>query len=177
MIYRRFWWYSVDSDEIYENLLPVSKSKLESYFNISLVDFIDQKEKYDEKISTGEYHNFLDYLIEYNLLDCEILSKSMQKFIETFEKCFQVSLLDKLSLPGISEEIMWQKYDRNTPKIFSFDENFGFLNQRIRDALMGGPVLIFHRHCEITDVHKNYPKEVFVAKNNEKYTKLVSFDY
>ena len=33
----------------------------------------------------------------------------MDKFIETFDDCFDVHLLDKLSLPGISEEIMWSE--------------------------------------------------------------------
>lgn len=40
-------------------------------------------------------------------MDCTILKDAMISFIEIFSKCFNAQLLDKLSLPGISEDIMW----------------------------------------------------------------------
>lgn len=46
-------------------------------------------------------------------LDCEILTHAMLKFIEVFDDCFEVHLFDKLSLPGISEEIMWSVWLQN----------------------------------------------------------------
>ena len=74
---------------------------------------------------------------------------AMVKFIESFKECFNVNLLDKLSLPGISETIMWSLYDTNCPRMFSFSEEYGFLNREIRKKLMGGPTIIFHRHAEV----------------------------
>lgn len=40
-------------------------------------------------------------------------------------------------------------YDKSCPRMFSFDENYGFLNNEIRQKLMGGPTIIFHRHVEV----------------------------
>ena len=122
--------------------------RIKQHFNISPLNYVDQKNSYDESITNGKYTSFIDYLYEYNLCDCDLLTQAMTKFIDGFESCFGVSLLDKLSLPGISEQIMWSLYDEGCPKMFSFSEKFGFLNQQIRSKLQGGPTICFHRHCE-----------------------------
>ena len=64
----------------------------------------------------------------------------MTKFIQEFSNQFQVDVLEKLSLPSVSEMILWKMYDReNFPKIFSFSPKFGDVNEMIRKHILGGP--------------------------------------
>jgi len=151
--------------------------KLERHFNISPIDYFQQKIEYDQKISSGEYETFCCYLVEYNLMDCRLLTQAMSRFIKLFKNCFRVCLFDKLSLPGISEQIMWQHFDGNCPKMFSFDESYGFLNERIREKLQGGPTIIMHRHIELAGEAEKFIKEVHYAENGDSFKKVVSYDY
>ena len=133
-------------------LPELSESQYEMIKNglpISPEEFLSQKFEFESKINTGEYQNFLDYLIYYNLLDCDLLTMATKKFLEIFSNCFDVCLFERLSLPAISESIMWQYYDKNSPKMFSFSSDYGFLNKKIREKLQGGPTILFHRHAEV----------------------------
>ena len=71
---------------------------------------------------------------------------------------------------------MWSFYDESCPKTFSFNEKYGFLNQKIRSKLMGGPTIAFHRHCEIKQVG-DYHSSVYNVPNGDPYKRLVSFDF
>ena len=138
--------------------------------------YVTQRDEYNNAISSGRYTSFLDYLVYYNQLDCDLLAQAMTKFLETFDFCFDVSLLSKLSLPGISEQIMWHLYDKKTPRMFSFDAKFGKLNQQIRSKLQGGPTIIFHRHAEIKR-RGSFHESVFNTPNGDPYKRIVSLDF
>ena len=173
--------YESFADEILDNFYLADvdekqKQMIIQHFAISPIDYFEQKTIYENKISSGQYESFLDHLCDYNLLDCELLSKALTEFINIFENCFNVSLLDKLSLPGVSEDIMWNLYDEQCPKMFSFHSEYGFLNQRIREKLLGGPTILFHRHCEIKRIG-SYPESVYSVPNGSKYSKLISYDF
>ena len=131
------------------DLSEEQKDLIKKALPISPKAYFAQKFEFERKIETGEYTSFLDYLKFYNLLDCDLLTEAMKKFLEIFSDCFDVCLFERLSLPAISESIMWQCYDPGSPKMFSFSENYGFLNQKIREKLQGGPTIIFHRHAEV----------------------------
>ena len=126
------------------------RKKLADGMPVSPKLFFEQKFEFENRMEIGEYKSFVDHLIFYNLLDCDLLEQAMLKFLEKFKICFDVCLFDRLSLPAISESIMWQYYDPNSPNMFSFNEKYGFLNKKIRDNLMGGPTIIFHRHAEVS---------------------------
>ena len=158
------------------NLTSEQQSEINKFFNISPVNYLTQKHDYEELIRSGQYSSFIDYLYEYNILDCDLLTRAMDKFIDLFDSCFNVSLLDKLSLPGISEEIMWAFYDESCPKMFSFSEDYGFLNESIRSKLQGGPTICFHRHCEIKNKGR-YHSSVYTVPNGDRYKRLVSYDF
>lgn len=152
------------------------KMEIYDYFNISPLIYLEQEKFYTEAISTGQFKNFVDYLSWYNLLDCDLLMEAMSKFIRLFETFFGATILDRLSLPGVSESIMWGKYDKTSPKMFSFNDKYGFLNTRIREKLQGGPTIIFHRHAEIKLIG-NYVNSVYKAANGDKYKRIVSYDF
>ena len=87
-------------------------NELRSYFTISPLQYFKEKIDFEENISNGSFVSFIDILKKYNLLDCELLMEAMKKFIAVFKNCFNVFLLDKLSLPSISEQIMWERVSK-----------------------------------------------------------------
>ena len=82
----------------------------------------------------------LSLLIAYNEQDCRLLYEALVKFDECFQTCFNTMLFSKLSLPGLSESILWNNFDQSEGLIFSFGKDFGHLNERVRSGLLGGPV-------------------------------------
>ena len=126
--------------------------------------YFQQKFEFEERITSGQYSSFINHLELYNLLDCQVLMESMKKFLKIFKNCFEVCLFDRLSLPAISESIMWRYYDKNTAQMFSFNEEFGFLNKKIRKNLMGGPTLLFHRHAEVIKSELHF--QTFITGTN-----------
>ena len=162
--------------QFFPKLTPIQKEVLSKYFTISPISFLSEKKSFEELVFNGTYTSFVDYLCFYNQLDCDLLAQAMTKFIDVFENCFNVTLLDKLSLPGISEEIMWSYYDSTCPKMFSFHSEYGYLNKNIREKLHGGPTVIFHRHAEIKN-QGQYDESVYSTPNGNKYIRIVSYDF
>ena len=72
---------------------------------------------------------------------------------------------------------MWTNYDVGQGKIFSFGEKFKFLNERIRESMLGGPTIIFTRHCEIGKDGGEYSDIVYKCPNGEPYKKIISYDF
>ena len=130
-------------------LTPEQMDKLKKQLPMSPKLYFQQKFEFEERIQSGQYSSFLNHLIAYNLLDCRVLTDAMKRFLEIFKMCFDVCLFERLSLPAISESIMWEFYDSDAAQMFSFTEKYGFLNKKIRENLMGGPTMVFHRHAEV----------------------------
>lgn len=140
----------------YESKAPFSpdlnderKHDLNKKLPLSPKLYLEQKYEFERRMGTGEFNSFLDHLSHYNLLDCKLLTEAMKQFLQIFDDCFDICLFERLSLPAISESIMWNSYDPNCPKMFSFDAKYGFLNKKIREKLQGGPTILFHRHAEV----------------------------
>ena len=58
---------------------------------------------FDEKISSGEWNSFADYLAFYNLSDCIVLYEGFQNYCSLFRETFDFEVLSKITLPSISE--------------------------------------------------------------------------
>ena len=93
--------------------------------------------------------------------------------------CFGVNLFTALSLPGLSELILWSLYDTSWGTVFSLDNNHGFLNRQIRDSLLGGPCLVFHRHVEIEPENTPmiYHPSVYLTPSGERIRKVIAYDF
>ena len=72
---------------------------------------------------------------------------------------------------------MWTNYDSNLGRVFSFGEEFKFLNERLRESLLGGPTICFHRHCEINQSGGEHHESVYKCPNGLPYKKIISFDF
>ena len=159
--------------------LPFLTNAQEVYLKENLFlspkEFFEAKFEFERKISTDEYFSFLDYLIHYNQLDCDLLCEAMKEFIKLFKNEFGVCLFDKLSLPGIAEKTMWKNYDKKSPKMFSFSQEYGFLNDEIRSKLYGGPTIVFHRHSEIDQT--KFSGSVTKVPNGSPNKIIRSYDY
>ena len=99
---------------------------------------------YELKISSNEWSGMIDYLEHYNCVDSKILCQSFKNFVNLFIEEFQVSPLDSISMPSLASKISWQFYDQASYAIFSFSNDYGFLNEEIRSyGLNGGLVSKF----------------------------------
>ena len=82
------------SEQLANLFMPtLSSSQLEmlkSFLNISPVEFLLQKKEYENRLASGEYENFKDFLVFYNLLDVDLLTAAFSKFMANFERCFEV---------------------------------------------------------------------------------------
>ena len=99
-----------------------------------------------KKTTSKYYHCAINYYFMKPVLDTRILAAIFTKFCKQFKSEFDVNVLEKLSLPAISENILWQLYDiKSCPKVFSFNQQYAHLNECVRKHIMGGPAIVFHR--------------------------------
>jgi len=63
-----------------------------------------EKYLYSKKYFAESCTNMMDYLAEYNILDCRILLKSILAHAKGFLDDYQVNVHQSLSLPGIAQE-------------------------------------------------------------------------
>ena len=124
----------------FPNLSDTEIESLLEQVPISPKIYYTEKNQYDMKIADGTFSSMLCLLREYNEQDCQLLYTSLEKFDECFRTCFNTMLFSKLSLPGLSESILWNNFDQSEGLIFSFGKDFGHLNERVRSGLLGGPV-------------------------------------
>jgi len=141
------------------------KDQIDNFFTISPTSFLDHEKSFNLSIKLGVYKDYSDYLKEYNVSDTKLLIQVFSKFCEQFKSEFNVDVLNKLSLPAVSEGILWQMYDERYPKIVSFGEKYGHLNSIIRENILGGPSIIFHERYRIL-----YPDRV----DDKTYTSIAT---
>lgn len=136
-------------------------------FCVSPKQYFDAKVEFNFNIFSSKYNSFLDHLVHYNIKDVKMLYEAFSNYIELFRSTFGCQVLTRVSLPGLAEgmsavlykaraeyrrralsnylEIMWSKFDDKWGKVFTFGENFGDLNDKLRSALLGGPTIIYNR--------------------------------
>ena len=160
---------------VFPKLNDSEKLKILDSLEISPKKYYDAKTEFQNKLESGVWSSFLDVLIFYNLSDCRILHKALENYDKTMLECFNVRLLSKVSLPALSESILWKNFSSEYGSVFSVGEKFGHINQKIRAGLLGGPTICFHRHCEIDG--EGFHESVHNTPSGEPFKKFVSYDF
>ena len=68
-------------------------------------------------------------------------------------------------------------YTSHYCSVFSFGEDYKFLNEQIRASLLGGPTICFQRHCEIQSDDQTLHESVTKCPKGQPYVKIVSYDF
>ena len=160
---------------VFPKLNDSQKEEILAQLELSPKKYFEAKTEFLDKIKSGIWSSFLDVLIFYNLSDCRILHKALVNYDQTMFDCFGVRLFSKVSLPALSESILWKNYSSEYGSVFSVGEKYGHINQKIRAGLLGGPTICFHRHCEIDG--EGFHESVHNTPSGEPYKKFVSFDF
>ena len=82
-----------------------------------------------------------DYLRLYNLNDVILLDKCIKKYAKGFYDSWQVNIHEKMSLPGVAQELAFKYYDDDATAIYTFGKKFKDFNEQIRKQLHGGMTL------------------------------------
>ena len=82
-------------------------------------------------------------------------------------------------MPGIAESIAYQYYNDEACPIFSFGSKFGFLNQQIREQLLGGMTMVLHRMVVLKSdpAQRHLPDSVYLTPNGQRYESLLQLDF
>ena len=145
-------------------------------FPVCLQTFTKMWVYFTKSMMDGSMKSMLDYLIYYNSLDTEVLADAFGNYIESFIKNFNLSPIGFISLPGISERVLWRMYDTTENRPYSFSEKYGFVSKILRESMTGGLSCVFKRHVEINSSDDKYPNSVYCAKNGERFKQLVAYD-
>ena len=128
-------------DDVFNSVVIADKEhrlKVQESLYISPTVYADSKISYESYLETGECNNLLDYFEWYNEIDVEILLEAWEKMFDMFQKTFGINLFNSWSLPGVAQNIMINMYPQNIPPVYTFDDEYGFLNKEIRKNLVGG---------------------------------------
>ena len=138
-----------------------------------------------ENISIEDYENccqvwkqnnmktLRDYLIYYNNLD-------VLPFLEAIEKQHSIyrdkgidMFKDGVSVPGLANKWLFKESDTNTFSIPLITKRNSDLHQTIRDNLVGGPSLVFHRFHEKDNT---YIKQAIYGSEALKCERILGYD-
>ena len=177
-------------EDIYTNLkhkVDVSKMEFRRMINIDestitlespidLVVYCEMWSIFENGKRNGTICNMLDFLCHYNALDTELLVDAMRRYIKSFLDNFQTCPNEYLTLPGISERILWNYYDDSQYKPYSFNQEFANISDLIRSQLAGGLSCVFSRHVEVGSGDMIHDETVYKAQNGDRFTQLVAYD-
>ena len=107
-------------------------------FHTSVLAYINSKNDFDNRMASGEWVNFVDYLIHYNNRDVDLLTEGVNNYCAMFSREFHTSPLQSMSMPSFASKLSFQLYDKSLTSIFTFGERYGYLNQEIRDHGLNG---------------------------------------
>ena len=121
--------------------------RISAMMSCSPIKYFDSKEIFKTECKT-----MADYLRIYNLNDVIILEKCVTAYAKGFYNDWGVNIHDKMSLPGVAQDLAFRYYDANATAIYSFSKNFTDYNREIRKNLLGGMTLVtglYHLKQEI----------------------------
>ena len=98
--------------------------------------FYESKQIFDNQCET-----MADYLKNYNLNDVILLEVCITSYAEHFYKTWGVNIHNKMSLPGVAQDIAFRKYEESATAIYTFGKKFKHYNELIRKQLHGGMTL------------------------------------
>ena len=145
-------------------------------FPVDVAVYSEMWAKFELSKKNGTMANMMDYLCYYNALDTEVLADAMSKYIRSFLNTFGINPNEHITLPSISERVLWNYYDNTMYQPYSFNEDFGDISQIIRSQLAGGLACVFARHVELGDGEQKYQYSVHHASNGQRFRHLVAYD-
>lgn len=154
------------------------KSKLSKMLHTSPKRFEISKLEFVRNCSNME-----DYLRTYNLNDCYLLLKSIEKYAAGFLNDFGVNVHKFMSLPGLAQHVAFKFYDKNAAPIYSFGKSFASYNKEIRQNLDGGLCMVFHRMMVVGEHNfkrengSPLPDAAIKAPNGDFFKRISSFDF
>ena len=181
--------------DLVHNKLPDDSetlTKIENLLHTSPIKYFNSKTDYLTKTKNGTYRNLLDYFKVYNQVDVDILLDGWTNLAKSFWKMFGENILMSWSLPGVAQNILVSKYDRDSPPVYTFSDKYGFLNKEVRRNICGGfsgpitrryyPMFVYiflylyFRHVELDASNQIYDDSVYFNPDGEKYTEISQYD-
>ena len=130
--------------------------------------------------------SMLDFLEWYNMLDCRLLSASIENYTQGFLDEWGVNVHEFISLPSLAQHLALKKFDPKAYPIYSFNGKFGFLNKEIRSQLYGGMCQVFSRLQKVKPEESCHhqspneaklPKSVFNTPDGSRIKKIELLDF
>ena len=100
---------------------------LEKFLHISPKAYEESKIYFRNNCET-----MAQYLEYYNMLDVELLMKSIDMYSEGFYTQWGINIHQFLSLPGIAESLAYKNYPKTCAPIYSFGDKFKKYSNEIR---------------------------------------------
>ena len=122
-------------------------------------------------------HNFKDWLIHYNVLDCIPLAKAIDKSFDTLFKVFNIDPSTCLSLPRFAQMCVFKSFCSQSPLCYSFTQKMDHIRNLFRANILGGLVNVYSRYTELDPNESDVPKSARYSGNGEKFTKITFFDF
>ena len=111
---------------------------------------------------------FKDYLIYYNNLDVEPFIQAIRNMMAIYNKKGVDIFKEVISVSGIAKKLLFRSVSDEI-KFSRFGEKNKSLHKLLRDNIVGGPSIIFHRHHEVD--------ETFLRGNPDKPCKsIIGYD-
>ena len=121
----------------------------QSAFYSSLTGTSISKEQYESCLlvwKKQEMKTFRDYLIYYNNKDVAPFVKAINEHIKFFMAKSIDMFKDGMTLPGLTLKLLFEKVGQNTLPYVLFSEADKNVHELVRSNLVGGPIIIIHRH-------------------------------
>ena len=145
-------------------------------FPVCLETYVQMWVFYTKNVNDRKMETMLDYLKFYNKIDTELLASAFKNYVKSFVSNFKLSPIGFISLPSLAERVLWNMYDVEKNKPYSFPEKYGFVNRILRNSLARGLSCVFKRHVEISSTDEKFDRCVNRAVNGDQFTKLVAYD-
>ena len=81
----------------------------------------------------------------YNLIDTRLLTEGIKRYAKGFWEAWETNVHTFQSLPSISQNVAFSKYHPEAYPLYSFSDEFSFLNVQIREQLFGGMTMVMSR--------------------------------
>ena len=111
------------------------------------------------------------------MIDVRLLSRSIKAYTDGFWGQFAVNVHAHMSLPTVAEAIALKNFDKKSDPVYTFAENFQWLNREVRKSLTGGMTLVLHRMVHLSNDLKIFPDAAYDAPNGDRFQKLLFLDF
>ena len=136
--------YLANNDILNATLSP--PTGLENYKQLQLLWI-------EEKMQT-----FSDYLRHYNNRDVQPFVQAVQKMLALYASKGIDMFINSISVPGIAKKLLFKSCPDNV-KFGRFSKKNADLHELIRENIVGGPSIIFHRYHECDETYIREQKD------------------